>query len=135
MRPSFLVALFCACLLALAAATPSFDEVPKPFFQKNCMPCHNSDTGTAGIRVDQLDSKLEDRHIPVWEAVRNRVKNGTMPPKGLPQPTPAERDRLVAWIDKALETARLRPAPKNGLVRRLTISQYRNTLRELLLLD
>ena len=58
-----------------------------------------------------------------------------MPPKGLPQPTSAARQQMVEWITQALEVARLRPAPKNGLVRRLTVSQYRNTLRELLLLD
>ena len=90
---------------------------------------------TAGIRVDQLDAKLEDRHIPAWEAIRNRIRAGTMPPKGLPQPSSADRQRMVEWIENALEVARLRPAPKNGLVRRLTVSQYRNTLRELLLLD
>ncbi len=107
----------------------------KPFFKQNCVLCHNADTSTAGIRVDQLDPKLEDRHIPTWEAIRNRIRAGTMPPKGMPQPTSAERQRMVEWIGNALEFARMRPSPKNGLVRRLTVSQYRNTLRELLLLD
>ena len=68
-----------------------FEHVVKPFFKKNCMACHNSDVGTAGIRVDQLDANLEDRQIPTWEAIRNRLKAGTMPPKGLPQPTQADR--------------------------------------------
>jgi hypothetical protein len=58
-----------------------------------------------------------------------------MPPKGQPQPTSAERQQVVEWITRALDVARSRPTPKNGLVRRLTVSQYRNTLRELLLLD
>ena len=58
-----------------------------------------------------------------------------MPPKGLPQPASAERDRIVTWISQALEVARLRPSPKNGAVRRLTVAQYRNTLKELLGLD
>ena len=58
-----------------------------------------------------------------------------MPPKGMPQPTGAERQQMVEWITQALDVARSRPAPKNGLVRRLTVAQYRNTLRELLLLD
>ena len=114
---------------------PSFNMVVKPFFQKNCVSCHNSDLSTAGVRVDQLDATLEDRQLKVWEAIRNRVKGGTMPPKGLPQPTAAEREQMVAWITGALETARLRPAPKNGVVRRLTVAQYRNTLKELLQLD
>src|SRR5262249_14287183 len=77
----------------------------------------------------------DDRHIPVWEAIRKRISEGTMPPKGLPQPPGADRQRIVEWIGNALEIARSRPGPKNGLVRRLTVSQYRNTLRELLLLD
>jgi mono/diheme cytochrome c family protein len=118
-----------------ASLEPSFEQIVKPFFKQNCMACHNSDTGTAGIRVDQLNAQIEDRHIPTWEAVRNRLRAGTMPPKGLPQPSTADRDRMVQWINNALEIARMRPGPKNGLVRRLTVSQYRNTLRELLLLD
>jgi mono/diheme cytochrome c family protein len=120
---------------AAKSLEPSFEQVVKPFFKKNCMTCHNTETSTAGVRVDQLDTSLEDRQIKTWEAIRHRVQEGTMPPKGLPQPTSAERQQVVAWITQALEVARLRPAPKNGLVRRLTIAQYRNTLRELLHLE
>src|ERR1051325_2969685 len=61
---------------------PSFHEIVAPFFQRNCVRCHNSDLSTAGIRVDQLDAKFEDRHIPVWEAIRRKVRDGSMPPKG-----------------------------------------------------
>ncbi|MEO8372607.1 MAG: DUF1592 domain-containing protein, partial [Candidatus Solibacter sp.] len=119
----------------LKALEPSFEKIVKPFFTQNCVSCHNSDLSTAGIRVDQLDAKLEDRHLQAWEAIRRRVRDGSMPPKGLPQPTAAERQQTVEWITKALEAARLRVPPKNGMVRRLTVSQYKNTLRELLKLD
>jgi hypothetical protein len=114
---------------------PAFDQTVKPFFTKNCMRCHNTDLSTAGIRVDQLDASFEDRQIPTWEAIRRRVHDGTMPPKGMPQPTADERKQVADWIGGQIEAARLRPAPKNGLVRRLTVAQYRNTLRELLMLD
>jgi hypothetical protein len=113
----------------------SFSQTIKPFFQKNCQTCHNSDLGTAGVRTDQLDPSLDDHQLKTWEAIRGRLKAGTMPPKGTPQPSTAERDQVVAWITHAFEIARLRPAPKNGVVRRLTVAQYRNTLRELLQLD
>lgn len=99
------------------------------------MRCHNEETATSGVRVDQLDGALEDRHLRLWEAIRRKIGDETMPPKGQPQPTAAERQRMVDWITHALDVARSRPGPKNGLVRRLTVSQYRNTLRELLLLD
>jgi hypothetical protein len=89
-----------------------------------------------GIRVDQLDAKFEDRSIGAWEAVRARIDAGTMPPKGAkPQPSDADRERMTKWIDDGLEAARARRVSKNGLIRRLTVAQYRNTLRELLMLE
>jgi len=118
-----------------SALEPSFEQQVKPFLKQNCMPCHNAGNATSGVRVDQLDGALEDRHLKLWEAIRHRVGDGTMPPKGGPQPAGTDRQQVVAWIDRALDIARSRPMPKNGQVRRLTVAQYRNTLRELLRLD
>ncbi len=118
-----------------ATLDPNFDQYVKPFLQKNCAACHNADNMTAGVRVDHLDAGLDDKHLRIWEGIRHRVKDGTMPPKGLPQPSATDRDRIVQWIGQALETARLRPSPKNGSARRLTVAQYRNTLRDLLQID
>ena len=129
---------FTSRFLAAQAGAPAdtaFDQTVKPFLTKNCQSCHNVDNSTAGVRVDVLDSKFGDNHIKAWEAIQHRVANGTMPPKGLPQPSPVERKEVSDWIARNLEVARLRPSPKNGLVRRLTVAQYRNTLRELLHLD
>jgi mono/diheme cytochrome c family protein len=120
---------------AAKALVGPFEQDVKPFLTKNCLACHNADTPQAGVRVDNLDATLEDRQIRFWEGIRHRVANGTMPPKGMPQPGAEERKRVTAWITQGLEVARLRPAPKNGLVRRLTVAQYRNTLRELLKID
>jgi len=120
---------------ATTSLEPGFTNTVKPFLAQNCARCHNADTMISGIRVDHLDANLEDRHIRIWEGVRHRVRDGSMPPKGQPQPSAAERQQVVEWITKGLEVARSRPAPKNGLIRRLTVSQYRNTLRELLQLE
>ena len=117
------------------ALETSFEQQAQPFLKQNCYQCHDSETAISGIRVDQLDASLEDRHLRLWQAVRRKIGDGTMPPKGLPQPAEAERQRMVDWITQALDIARSRPTPKNGIVRRLTVSQYRNTLRELLLID
>ena len=130
---------FLAAQAGVASKAPfdpaSFDKIAKPFLTQNCVACHNADLNTAGIRVDQLNASLEDRHLQVWESIRRRLREGTMPPKGMAQPTSAQREQMVDWITQAMEVSRLRPAVKNGLIRRLTIPQYRNTLRELLLLD
>ena len=120
---------------APTALETSFERHVKPFLEQNCVQCHNVDTMTSGVRVDHLDAALEDRHLRLWEVIRKRIGDATMPPKGVPQPASAERQRMVEWITQALEVARSRPTQKNGIIRRLTVSQYRNTLRELLLLD
>jgi hypothetical protein len=117
------------------ALESSFKQTVKPFFQKNCQVCHNSDLNTADVRTDQLDASLDEHYLKTWEAIRGRLKAGTMPPNGMPQPAAADRVQVVDWITRALEIARLRPAPKNGAVRRLTVAQYRNSLRELLHID
>jgi mono/diheme cytochrome c family protein len=95
------IALTPRFLPAQTALEPSFNETVKPFFNQNCVKCHNSDLSTAGIRVDQLDATLEDRQIPVWEAIRRRVHDGSMPPKGLPEPTVADRQKMETWIGNA----------------------------------
>ncbi len=114
----------------------SFEKFAKPFLKQNCMRCHEGDNSMGGTRVDQLDAKFDERHIPIWEAVRKRIDGGTMPPKSVkPQPSDADRDQMVKWIDDGLEAARTRQVSRNGLIRRLTVAQYRNTLRELLMLE
>lgn len=89
-----------------------------------------------GVRVDQLDAKFDEQQIAIWEAVRTRIEAGTMPPKSAkPQPSEADRERMTKWIDDGLAAARTRQVSRNGMIRRLTVAQYRNTLRELLLLE
>ena len=114
----------------------SFEKFAKPFLTQNCLRCHEADNSMGGVRVDQLDAKFDDGHIATWKAVRERIDAGTMPPKSAkPQPSDADRERMTKWIDDALEAARTRRVARNGLIRRLTVAQYRNTLRELLLLE
>jgi len=119
----------------VATLEKSFDQDVKPFLKSYCVKCHNADKMTSGVRVDHLDAKLEDRHLKLWEHVLKQTKSEDMPPEDAKQPSADERKRAVEWMDQAMNIARSRPTPKNGSVRRLTVAQYRNTLRELLLLE
>ncbi len=113
----------------------SFERQVKPFLQQHCARCHNEEKLTSGIRVDQLDAAMEDRHLKLWEGIRRQIEKRVMPPEDEPQPTEQIRQEILKWIEQGLHAARTRPTPKNGGVRRLTVAQYRNTLRELLLLE
>ncbi|MFN0055027.1 MAG: DUF1592 domain-containing protein [Planctomycetales bacterium] len=127
---------------AVPAASPSgdaratdqtlFQEQIQPLLTTYCVRCHNADTMKSGVRVDQLVAEPEDRQIPLLKGIAEQVDQESMPPDDEPQPSAAERRTLADWTRRAIHAAGSRVAPRNGLVRRLTVAQYRNTLRELL---
>ncbi len=119
----------------IPAIEATFKQQVEPFLNRYCLRCHDAEKLTSGVRVDQLDAALEDRQLRIWEAIRQQVGDEAMPPEDELRPTKDEREQLVTWVDSALAVARVRPSPKNGSTRRLTVSQYRNTLSELLLIE
>lgn len=137
--PLLLLTAFAAPTAAPAedatALARSFNDHVAPFLKTHCVRCHSVDEMMSGIRVDHLDATLADRQLKLWEGIRRQVSDRAMPPEDEPQPKDEERTAFLAWIEQGLDIARSRPTPKNGGARRLTVAQYRNTLRELLLLD
>lgn len=109
-----------------------FDSQVRPLLEKYCQHCHNADTMKSGVRVDHLTGGAEERHLALWNGILKQVDGESMPPEDEPQPTAAERKVLTDWIERALVMAKSRPTPRNGAIRRLTVAQYRNTLRDLL---
>ena len=118
-----------------AAASKSFRKSIQPVINNYCLSCHNPDELTSGIRVDHLDGSLPEKRLRLWDAIYHQIKSGNMPPEDELQPTTAERQLLLTWIQKNLTAARNREREYNGSIRRLTISQYQNTLQDLLGLD
>lgn len=118
-----------------AQSVKHFQQKIQPLVKKLCFRCHNVDEMMSGIRVDRLDGTLPDKQLFLWRDIQKQIAKGAMPPEDELQPTAAERKMLVDWIGKAMVAAKSRDAQKNGSVRRLTVSQYRNTLRDLLGLE
>ncbi|MCH2213225.1 MAG: DUF1592 domain-containing protein [Fuerstiella sp.] len=115
-----------------AESKDSFDQEVLPFLKSYCLKCHHDETAESGIRLDQLTGTPEPRELRLWEGIRRQIIDLKMPPEDEPQPANTERAALTAWIDQAIRTIRSRPDKRNGSIRRLTVSQYRNTLQDLL---
>lgn len=123
---------------AAAASSPDemvFQKQVEPLLKKYCLRCHDAETMESGIRVDQVTATPENRQLFLWKDIQKQVDEGKMPPEDEPQPTAEERKGLSEWITRAMAAARARDTRKNGSARRLTVSQYRNTLRDLLGLE
>ncbi|MCP4891926.1 MAG: DUF1587 domain-containing protein, partial [Planctomycetaceae bacterium] len=116
----------------------SFEAFPKialPFLQQHCMRCHNEQERESGIRVDQLNGRLAESSLKLWEEISEQIESESMPPKDEQQPNETERLQMLRWIATALHEAGSRKKPVHGSIRRLTVEQYRITLRELLGLE
>jgi hypothetical protein len=112
-----------------------FKKQIQPLLKEFCVRCHNADEMMSGIRVDQLTGTLPDKRLFLWKDILQQLADEAMPPEDEAQPTAEQRQLLVAWIREGMAVARARNSDKNGTVRRLTVSQYRNTLQKLLQLD
>ncbi len=115
-----------------AISQADFKAEIQPLLQKFCVKCHNADNMESGIRVDQLTGAAEDRFIPLWKGIQQQLDEEAMPPSAEPQPTAQQRKAFSRWIGNNIKLARMRETQRNGSVRRLTVAQYRNTLRDLL---
>ena len=59
-----------------------------------------------------------------------------MPPKGLPQPKPADREFLTKWLESELDrNAAAHPDPGRVAIHRLNKAEYNNAVRDVLGVD
>lgn len=133
-----------AAILALPLLQPEdpraklvsdFDRDVKPFIAQYCNRCHGvlnpkGDLNLARFFTGQMALEKMD----VWKDAAARVTALEMPPKKeQKQPSPDERAKLAAWVAgfKKLYV----PDPGRGGFRRLSQTEYANTLADLLGVD
>jgi mono/diheme cytochrome c family protein len=120
---------------ALAPGPPpgSYEKAIAPLFARYCGACHGEKVQTAGINFKQYSSAAAVvKASQVWEKVGQALESHQMPPKGLPAPTPAQRDQMVSWIQATLSQAGCDlKDPGRVTMRRLNRAEYNNTIRDL----
>lgn len=103
-----------------------------PFISTYCLPCHQNRRPTrAGVNFSPaLKSPGHAAFTEQWKRAVARVKAHDMPPKGAPQPDEADRQMFAGWLAKLKYLSRQDPGP--FVIRRLTKTEYANTLHDLL---
>ncbi|PHR95838.1 MAG: hypothetical protein COA78_29500 [Blastopirellula sp.] len=116
-----------------------FKATIRPLLTKYCQDCHGPDEANSKIRVDILNDQFQGKQLFDWDKISHVIESNDvdlrMPPEDELQPTQQERELLTTWITNQIKTAKTRDSVNNGYSRRLTKVQYRNTLRDLLLLS
>jgi len=102
-----------------------------PFINTYCLPCHRSQRPTRG-GVNFTPALKDPGHAAFteqWMKASVRVKLHDMPPKGANQPDEAGRQMFAEWQPKLKYLSHKDPGP--FVIRRLTKTEYGNTLRDL----
>lgn len=121
-------------IISAAAADSAYDKEIVPLLEMYCYSCHAEGDSKGEFTMDEfkdLSAHLKDKKhwLPVWHNLRSQV----MPPSDEDQPTPAEKQKLLSWIEK--EVFQLDPAnpdPGRVTIRRLNRTEYQNAVYDLL---
>ena len=108
---------------------------PAAFFTKHCTECHDAETKKGNLDLTSLKPDFADAAMfERWVKVFDRVSSGEMPPKKQPRPPAAEQQAFLKITRQSLHDASLARQRVDGrvLVRRLNVTEYETTLRDLL---
>jgi mono/diheme cytochrome c family protein len=113
---------------------------PKPAsdaLRQYCVTCHNAKLKTAGVVIDPATVGQAESNAELWERVIRQLRSKTMPPAGMPHPDEATYTKVASYLETELDHASAaRPNPGDlPSLHRLTRTEYRNAIRDLLALD
>jgi mono/diheme cytochrome c family protein len=106
------------------------------WLDSHCIRCHGGKHKKAGVDLSSFRDEagvLKQRKL--WQRVLKQLDTQEMPPVNEPQLSVAQREHLVKWVRRTLSSAE--PAnlaernPGKAPMRRLTRTQYNNSLRDL----
>jgi hypothetical protein len=111
-----------------------FEGTIRPVVKEFCLGCHSAEKHKGDLDLERFSSLTEvKKHPKVWQQVIEQLSLGEMPPKEKPQPTAAQREQLVAWVNAVLDEVALARAGDPGpvVLRRLSNAEYTYTIRDL----
>ncbi len=134
----FLVAPSAVCDEPLVADRAVFEAKVKPFLETHCLKCHGPDKEKGDLRLDTLPVDFSDHAaLGKWIEVMDNINLGDMPPEDEPVPSIEEIGPVARWIAAEVRHAEKAARSTGGrvMIRRLSRTEYANTVRDLLHVD
>lgn len=106
-------------------------------FRQYCLGCHSAQVKSGGIVLNPDALGQVGQDAEVWEKVVRQLRAELMPPPGAPRPNHDQYVRLATFLETRLD-AESAARPKVGdlpQLHRLTRTEYKNAIRDLLGLD
>ena len=132
-----------AAVWVLAAPVPGWSQIFDPAARwgtalgQYCGTCHSAAIRTAGVTIDPAALPQVPKDPELWERVIRQLRAKTMPPPGMPRPDQATYGNIASYLETALDRAAAANPNPGELpnLHRLTRTEYRNAIRDLLALD
>jgi hypothetical protein len=128
-----------------APKAPSFSNDIRPLLTTYCVECHSTAKKKAGLDLQKLTTEAAAMEkLAVWDQVDERLRAREMPPAKSKQPSDDERQTLLGWTEHVaqakvsrdtLTKEQLEKSTANALSRRLSRTEYNNTVRDLFGVD
>ena len=124
-------------VLAPAEGQMADGAAARALLDRYCVTCHNDGLRVAGLALDAVDVARTGDHAEIWEKVVGKLRAGMMPPAGRPRPGAETYAGLTAYLEGELDlAAAAHPNPgRSNALRRLSATEYRNSIRDLLDLE
>nr|CAA9210624.1 hypothetical protein AVDCRST_MAG63-1520 [uncultured Armatimonadetes bacterium] len=118
-----------------ASDQATYEQHIRPVLDQFCTGCHGDAKASGGVNLSSFKTVTAvQRDQATWRKVLAAVREGSMPPSNMPQPSPDQRDRLSQWLAHTLNNVDESLLPKNPgrvLIHRLSRAEYNNTVRDL----
>lgn len=125
----YIVLLGC---LQVCGATAAGAGIPEAFLKVHCVTCHSGETPSAALDLETLSHEPSDPEtLRRWIKVHDRIASGEMPPREADQPNEQERRSAVSGLSQAIVAAEQSVGSSIPRLRRLTRTEYENTIRDL----
>lgn len=117
------LALHNTFLLRIEAADDGFSTTIAPFLKEHCFACHGPEKQEALVRYDRITG-FHANERTLWTMVHEKLSAQEMPPADRPQPSAADKQRVLKWIEERQRAGRV------GSTRRLNRREVAAALRD-----
>src|SRR5580658_4190056 len=116
---------------AQSGATQRFNDL----LNNNCAKCHNSTDWAGGLAFDTLDLSQAGEDPQVWEKAITKLTGRLMPPAGQKQPSQADVDAFVGFLETALDSSAKDRGVGHVPLERLSRTEFAASVQGLLGVD
>lgn len=117
--------------LCILGSVSAYEADIQPFLEQYCIKCHGPEKAKGKVDFSLIRTEADvAEQFELWETVVDVLEFEEMPPEDEPQPSEEEREMVLKWYGKRFSDE-VEALPGNFRPRRLSATEYRNTLHSL----